>query len=562
MSLRDKLQQYHNGTRSDAEQAEAHEDALWEDEINAEIASHDGYIDGHQNLIDLKESKKQAEIELGIRKKHSDNASDNMIERNKLNLTTLFEIAQELNSTLELHRLLEILLYTCIGQLGTDTVSIFLSEDNDTLRLKIHKGLDDLTDKKMSINQNADFIQWLFKNARPVAITDLPSDIDHIDDFKILQAAQTQLVVPLISKDKPVGIFCLGARLTETHYSESDIEFASTIAGFAAIAIENARLLNSLMETNTHLDNKLAELSTLYDIAGIMNTSNDLHELLSLLTETLATGFSVAQAAIILRYPNSSTFRCSQSLGLSEISQSLLTFTTNDDIYLNYLNTTTPIRLRDIHTEPWFSTHLALEDIPNGDFFIIPLIAGGKTLGMMLLLDFSNPIQEGIEKLFSIIASQIAPQILATLLLEQRRSEQRDPFSPLIDTLTMEIHRAEEFDAPVGLIKITIKNYSELLAQHTAREIEQFINDIQNICAHISGENAYIYRISNNAIITIIPGAGTESCMTYIESMKSAMASQESLNKPEYSLIITFKHAHFPDNGSDALTLTHYLNTD
>jgi phosphoserine phosphatase RsbU/P len=69
----------------------------------------------------------------------------------------------------------------------------------------------------------------------PVAVSefDLPASVDE---------ALVQVAVPILIKDKPIGLFLLGEKLSEEVYKEDDLDFIESLSRQMAIAFENSRL--------------------------------------------------------------------------------------------------------------------------------------------------------------------------------------------------------------------------------------------------------------------------------------------------------------------------------
>src|SRR4029453_10671055 len=79
------------------------------------------------------------------------------------------------------------------------------------------------------------------------------------DKMSGLQVAETmggleaEISVPILSKDKVIGILNLGHKEEKEIYSSEDLELLSTLANQAAIAIENARLYENLKQSQDTL---------------------------------------------------------------------------------------------------------------------------------------------------------------------------------------------------------------------------------------------------------------------------------------------------------------------
>ena len=71
---------------------------------------------------------------------------------------------------------------------------------------------------------------------------------------KQLEGLGAAVAIPSFSKDKMVGILCLGEKLSGEPYSPDDLELLLTMASEAGIAIENAKLYRDVTETRDYLN--------------------------------------------------------------------------------------------------------------------------------------------------------------------------------------------------------------------------------------------------------------------------------------------------------------------
>jgi len=78
-------------------------------------------------------------------------------------------------------------------------------------------------------------------------------------------ARRTLLCVPMISKDKPIGIIYLESSSSATALTRDDFQLLTAIAGLGVIGIENARQFAGLGSENQRL---LAEIALTHDMVG------------------------------------------------------------------------------------------------------------------------------------------------------------------------------------------------------------------------------------------------------------------------------------------------------
>ncbi|MCH7781851.1 SpoIIE family protein phosphatase, partial [candidate division KSB1 bacterium] len=73
---------------------------------------------------------------------------------------------------------------------------------------------------------------------------------DNIEDeiLKTLQKTGIKLIIPMMIHEKLKGIVCLGEKVSGKRFSEENIEFLSTLGNLAMISLENAMMVEEMLE--------------------------------------------------------------------------------------------------------------------------------------------------------------------------------------------------------------------------------------------------------------------------------------------------------------------------
>jgi signal transduction histidine kinase len=74
-----------------------------------------------------------------------------------------------------------------------------------------------------------------------------------------LQAAQAELLVPLFFQDRLIGVLLLDQKKSHTPYNETDLTLLGTLAGQAALAIENAQKHRVIQQLNESLEGRIQQ---------------------------------------------------------------------------------------------------------------------------------------------------------------------------------------------------------------------------------------------------------------------------------------------------------------
>ncbi|HNR88775.1 MAG TPA: sensor domain-containing diguanylate cyclase [Spirochaetota bacterium] len=167
------------------------------------------------------------------------------LEKKVYDLRNLIEMGMSLTSNLVFERLVESILYSCIGQMFVEKVAILLQVDIDIDNYHVHtaKGYDqDVVDGAVMLVENAPLVRYLNENAAPQDFTLLWENETLRSDLSRMEVLSPELIVPMKSKNQLNGILVLGPKITAENFSSDERDFLTDLAKFAAIGVENSRL--------------------------------------------------------------------------------------------------------------------------------------------------------------------------------------------------------------------------------------------------------------------------------------------------------------------------------
>jgi GAF domain-containing protein len=131
----------------------------------------------------------------------------------------------------------------------------------------------------------------------------------HIDDAQAdpeysygadIESIRTVLAIPMLRAAELLGVIII-YRQEVLPFTESEIALMETFADQAAIAIENARLLNELQARTSELTRSVGELQALGEVGQAISSTLDLQTVLSTIV-TRATQLSGTDAGVIYEY--------------------------------------------------------------------------------------------------------------------------------------------------------------------------------------------------------------------------------------------------------------------
>ncbi len=192
-------------------------------------------------------------------------------------LQALNDISRQLSaSELDVDGLLEVIMSSAVEILNTEAGSLLLvPEDNENeLEFKVVVGGsgDELIGSRLEKGQGV--VGQVAQTALPVIENDVAHSKQHKDVDKDF-STQSLLAVPLIAKERVIGVLEVINKVDKTLFVQDDVDLLSTFAGQAGVAIENARLFEM---TDQQLAQRVAELEILENIDSQLNRTQDLSQ--------------------------------------------------------------------------------------------------------------------------------------------------------------------------------------------------------------------------------------------------------------------------------------------
>ena len=167
-------------------------------------------------------------------------------------------------STFDLQPVLDALVETAAKLCAADMASI-ATRDGEVYRVKANYALNpewNALVRTLSFRPGRDTVTGrTLLERQTVQIADITTDPEYaLSAAASVGKIRTVIGVPLLREGDPMGVMQL-ARSRNEPFTERQIELIRTFADQAAIAIENARLLNELRQRTTDLTERTADLT-------------------------------------------------------------------------------------------------------------------------------------------------------------------------------------------------------------------------------------------------------------------------------------------------------------
>lgn len=162
-------------------------------------------------------------------------------------LNTLFEISRELNATLDIEKLTNILTFAIMGEMLVNKCVILLVDDGN-LQAAVGKGVKIQPFQRRLILTKSDLTGLFPSSLSSLLVEELPNSSRFGRLKRQFEEWGIDYLIPMRAQDEIKGIIGIGKKIAGAPVSDSELEFLSTIGNDAVIAIENARLVKEMLE--------------------------------------------------------------------------------------------------------------------------------------------------------------------------------------------------------------------------------------------------------------------------------------------------------------------------
>jgi PAS domain S-box-containing protein len=223
----------------------------------------------------------------------------------------LRELAELLASSLDLERILQVLVKRTTEVCEVERCSVWLLEDaRGTLRPQTYHLASQLLDRKTiraadavwyrsSLPVNDPVVQHLLQSGGMLYLEDLRAE----PTMKILAEtflARSMLLVALIREGRPVGMLSLDDPAKVRAFTAEQLQLARSIGQQAAIAIDNAQLYQQAQMDRQRAERLIERVRSIYQVALAVNGSEDLSTVFRIAIENLVRALGADGGAIAL----------------------------------------------------------------------------------------------------------------------------------------------------------------------------------------------------------------------------------------------------------------------
>jgi signal transduction histidine kinase len=176
---------------------------------------------------------------------------------------TLHAYSEQISNILDMQRLANVAVGLIIEAMDISRGFLFLvdseltSDAQKAYRLRAVRNQGERQVKIVTLTSEHPVVKHFVQDQRPL----LQYDLDLLPAYRSVSSSErewfnhleAEVYLPIFSKREWIGLLALGAKISGKRYSEEDLVTLSALANQTAVALENARLVENLVQLNTEL---------------------------------------------------------------------------------------------------------------------------------------------------------------------------------------------------------------------------------------------------------------------------------------------------------------------
>ena len=335
---------------------------------------------------------------------------------------TLALATASLTQTLQLEAILNVILNYLGRVIPSDSNTVFLIDGESIIGVATRG----LIDPAVVINQEFPLTDNLLadirKNRTPIILEDTHAD-SRFKRWGDTNYIRGWMGIPLIVRDEVIGFITIDSEEINA-YSEREATLAQAFANQAAIAIQNARLLEQTQQHADELERRVAdrtrELTTLFDISSMASQSLDLDTLIPKALDQILAALDSKIGGIHILDDEMQSLRLVYQKGLSQRLDNVEDIVPlGRGMFGQIMETGEPLHSADVSTDS--RNYVNFEE--NLAYFGAPMKAIGRTIGVINVFRDSakgeHDYTEEEKALIISIAEQVGAMIESTQLRDQ-----------------------------------------------------------------------------------------------------------------------------------------------
>lgn len=467
-------------------------------------------------------------------------------------LEALSDIGDELCRVSSFDAQLKSLLHLLLGTLGVRKGGIFLF-DNYSRRVTLRCSWK-LAHKSYEFDLSQDEVASLESDSSE--ITYRVSEFNHLRDcLNAFSEDKLDCVSVLKVREKLIGFLVVGHKLKDVPLSEKEVSFLKTLSRNISVAINNFLLLSELREANVRLDEKIQEVSILYQASQMISSELQLQALLDMAMSAISEITEIEKGTTWLYDEEHRSFSLMSHLGdVSDLPDAISL--DDSEILMMAYEKKESFEFEKGRTLPLDIKRMD-EKVFGSSFVVVPILNQGEFLGLVHLCGAagSNGFTNRDIRLIKVFAVQLGAAVKNAQLYEQAIT---DGMTKLYlhryfkQRLLDEIKRAARFKRSLALIMVDIDHFKALNDNYGHQTGDDVLRHVAAILRRAVRTHDLPVRYGGEEFALVLPETDMIGAVAVAERVRRSIENDYlEVNGVVLKITASFGVSVFPDCADD-----------
>jgi len=346
---------------------------------------------------------------------------------------------------------------------------------------------------------------------------------------KILEALQSEILVPLKKKDQTFGFLSLGELLNGMEYLVEDLEFLKILGEIAGSVFQRVSQFEKV-QTDLDIEKESNQLNNaLIQVSKQFANVRKMDEAYDLLVQELKSKLHVKQFTFLVL--DSETRTDYQGFGSNFLTpERLRSIKLEKDSDLIGLVSNVPgvYHLESFREDPEMKSIFTNDELGiMADCYLLPVINLNWVVGVVMIHSVSKVWTDTLRDLAITLLEMAAPTMANLLILSEKEALYRNPFNPLETRIRKEFESASAMGRPFTVSMFKVQNVARIIHVLGSAHFARFADNLRkSILDHISEED-FFTRVGQGKFAMILHAKDKEETEIVTKKIKAALSRRE-----------------------------------
>ncbi|MFE1939958.1 GAF domain-containing protein [Leptospira kirschneri] len=452
--------------------------------------------------------------------------------RKKLeNYISVFEISKEIGISTDFANFFENLLFSIMGQIGSESIGIFSSKNGnqDFFRLEDYQGEN--FNQEWTISSEEEIYHAVHNAGSVLYAKELLKQALPAKEREIIQQSEAELLVPIRTTEEFFGIILLGKTISGEDYTIEDLEFLKIIGEIAGSVYKRIYDTELLHQENQNLKETVRSNELIISLARDFSSVRSMDEAYDKLFSAFREELKVRRATFMI-LENKNEFRVFASNLLTPEHVGSFRLPLESSIVGIVSNIPGVFRIENFRKHPELVQKLSNDELGlMTDFIVIPLINLHWLVGMWIVHETEVPWTDSDRETAVGISEVLAPVFSNLLLVQERDSVFKDPFSPVEEKIEEMILKSTRLGNCFSLTIFKIQNVSRMVKLKGSGFFVNYSEELRKAIQDNLSEVDFHYRIGQGKYAMIVDGKDREETQVLIRKIKNRLVEVDRRSK-------------------------------